>query len=73
MDTLFYIEPQKRSQVTKLGAQTKRRVVLRFVPPSASKQSEITCARDKCMVFYNVGQAISGSTGYAFLFVYFEM
>ena len=58
----FYIEPQKRSRVTKLGAQTKQSEVRWFVPPSASKQSEITCGRDKCMVFHNIGQAISGST-----------
>ena len=61
----FDIEAQKRSRVTKLGAQTQHRVVLRFVPPSASKQSEITCARDKCVVFHNIGKAISGSTGNA--------
>ena len=45
MDTFFYIEAQKRSRVTKLGAQTQHRVVLRFVPPSASKQSEIILVR----------------------------
>ena len=61
--TFFDIEAQKRSRVTKLGAQTQHRVVLRSVPPSASKQSEITCARDKCVVFHNIVQAISGSTG----------
>ena len=59
----FYIEAQKRSQVTKLGAQTQHRVVLRFVPP-ASKQSEIMCARDKCVVFHNIGKAIFGSTAH---------
>ena len=64
MDTFFYIEAQKRSRVTKLGAQTQHRVVLRLVPPSASKQSEIMCARDKCVVFHNIGKAISGSTVY---------
>ena len=65
MDTFFYIiEAQKRSRVTKLGAQTQHRVVLRFVPPSASKQSEIMCARDKCVVFHNIGKAISGSTDF---------
>ena len=64
MDTSFYIEAQKRSRVTKLGAQTQHRVVLRLVPPSASKQSEIMCARDKCGVFHHIGKAISGSTGY---------
>ena len=58
----FYIEAQKRSRVTKLGAQTQHRVVLRLVLPSASKQSEIMCARDKCGVFHNIGKAISGST-----------
>ena len=63
MDFFFNIEPQKRSRVTKLGAQTQHRVIQRFVPPSASKQSEITCARDKCVVFHNIGQAIPGSTG----------
>ena len=62
MDTFFDIEAQKRSRVTKLGAQTQHRVVLRLVPPSASKQSEIMCARDKCGVFHNIGKAISGST-----------
>ena len=62
MDTFFDIEAQKRSRVTKLGAQTQHRVVLRLVPPSASKQSEIRCARDKCGVFHNIGKAISGST-----------
>ena len=63
MDTFFDIEPQKRSPVTKLGAQTQHRVIERFVPPSASKQSELTCARDKCVVFHNnIGQVISGST-----------
>ena len=72
MDTFFDIEAQKRSRVTKLGAQTQHRVelgvqtqhrvVLWFVPPSASKQSEIMCARDKCVVFHNIGKAISGST-----------
>ena len=61
-DTYFDIEPQKRSRLTKLGAQTQHRVIQQFVPPSASKQSEITCARDKCVVFHNIGQAISGST-----------
>ena len=59
----FYdIEPEKRSRVTKFGVQTQHRVVLRFVPLSASKQSEITCARNKCVVFHNIGQAISGSS-----------
>ena len=58
----LYIEAQKRSRVTKLGAQTQHRVVLRLVLPSASKQSEIMCARDKCGVFHNIGKAISGST-----------
>ena len=67
MDTFFDIEAQKRSRVTKLGAQTQHRVVLRLVPPSASKQLEIMCARDKCGVFHNIGKAISGST--AFLLV----
>ena len=62
MDTFFYIEAQKRSRVTKLGAQTQHRVVLRLVPPSASKQSEKMCARDKRVVFHNIGKAISGST-----------
>ena len=62
VDTFFDIEAQKRSRVTKLGAQTQHRVVLRLVPPSASKQSEIMCARDKCGVFHNIGKAISGST-----------
>ena len=62
MDTFFDIEAQERSRVTKLGAQTQHRVVLRLVPPSASKQSEIVCARDKCVVFHNIGKAISGST-----------
>ena len=63
MDTFFDIEAQKRSRLTKRGAQTQHRVVLRLVPPSASKQSEIMCARDKCGVFHNIGKAISGSTG----------
>ena len=54
----FNIEPQKRSRVTKLGAQTQHRVIQRFAPPSASKQSGIACARDKCVVFSNIGQAI---------------
>ena len=63
VDTFFDGEPQKRSRVTKLGAQTQHRVIQGFVPPSASKQSEITCARDKCVVFHNIGQAISGSPG----------
>ena len=40
----------------------QHRVVLRLVPPSASKQSEIMSARDKCGVFHNIGKAISGST-----------
>ena len=61
-DTFFDIEPQKRSRLTKLGAQTQHRVIQQFVPPSTSKQSEITCSRDKCVVFHNIGQAISGST-----------
>ena len=61
-DTFFDIEPQKRSRLTKLGAQTQHRVIQQFVPTFASKQSEITCARDKCVVFHNIGQAISGST-----------
>ena len=60
VDTFFDIEAQKRSRVTKLGAQTQYRVVLRFFP--ASKQSEIMCARDKCVVFQNIGRAISDST-----------
>ena len=46
----------------KLGAQTQHRVIQRFVPPSGSKQSEITCARDKCVILSNIDQAISGST-----------
>ena len=62
VDTFFYIEARKRSRVTKLGAQTQYKVVPRFLPPSASKQSEMTCARDKCVVFHNIGQAIPGST-----------
>ena len=72
MDTFFDIEAQKRSQVTKLGAQTQHRVVLRLVPPSASKQSGIMCARDKCGIFHNIGKAISGSTASSrFLRVFF--
>ena len=67
MDTFFDIEAQERSRVTKLGAQTQHRVVLRLVPPSASKQSEIMCARDKCVVFHNIGKAISGSTDNEFI------
>ena len=63
VDTFFDIEAQKRSRVTKLRAQTQHRVVLRLVPPSASKQSEVMCARDKCGIFHNIGKAISGSTG----------
>ena len=59
---LLFILRHKRSRVTKLGAQTQHRVVLRLVPPSASKQSEIMCARDKCGVFHHIGKAISGST-----------
>ena len=66
MDTFFDIEAQKRSRVTKLGAQTQDRVVLRLVPPSASKQSEIMCARGKCGVFHNIRKAISGSTEMGF-------
>ena len=66
MDTFFDIKAQKRSRVTKLGAQKQHRVVLRLVPPSASKQSEIMCARDKCGVFHNIGKAISGSTEYTY-------
>ena len=62
MDTFFDIEAQKRSRVTKLGAQTQHRVVLRLVPPSASKQSEIMCARANRVVFHNIGKAVSGST-----------
>ena len=60
----FDIEPQKRSRVTKLGAHTQHIVIQRFLPPSTSKQSksEITCARDKSVIFSNIGQAISGST-----------
>ena len=58
----YYFEPQKRSRVTKLGAQTQHRVIQRFLPPFTSKQSEILCARDKGVVFGNIGQAISGST-----------
>ena len=68
-DTFFEIEPQKRSRLTKLGAQTQHKVIQQFVPPSASKQSEITCARDKCVVFHNIGQAISGSTEYIYIFL----
>ena len=65
--TLFYdFEPQKRSGVTKLGAQTQHRVVQRFLPLYMSKQSEITCARDKGVVFLNIGQVFPGSTGYAY-------
>ena len=56
VDTFFDIEAQKQSRATKLGEQTQHRVVLRFVPPSASKQSEITCARDKCVVFHDIGR-----------------
>ena len=58
----FNIEPQKRSPVTKLGAQAQHRVIQRFLPLYTSNKSEITCARDKCMVFNNTDQAISGST-----------
>ena len=65
-NTFFDIGPQKRSRVTKFGAQTQHRVIHRFLPPSTSKQSkseiEITCARDKGVVFSSIGQAISGST-----------
>ena len=64
MDTFLNFEPQKRSRVTKLGAQTQHRVIQRFLPPFTSKQSEITCARDEGVVFSNIGQAISGSTAY---------
>ena len=63
MDTFFDTELQKRSRVTKLGANTQHRVILqRFLPPSASKQSGITCTRDTGVVFINIGQALSGST-----------
>ena len=62
VDTFFDIEPQKRSRFTKLGAQTQHRVIQRFLPPSASKQSGITCARNKGVFFNNIGQALSGST-----------
>ena len=34
---LFYIEPQKRSRVTRLGAQTQHRVIQRFLSTSTSK------------------------------------
>ena len=73
MHTSFYIEAQKRSRVTKLGAQTQHRVVLRLVPPSASKQSEIMCARDKCGVFHHIGKAISGSTVQEYFLSVWEM
>ena len=62
VDTFFDFEPQKRSRVTKLGAQTQHRVIQRFLSPFTSKQSEITCARDEGVVSSNIGQAISGST-----------
>ena len=65
MDTFFYFEPQKRSRVTKLEAQTQHRVIQRFRPPFTSKQSEITCARDEGVIFSNIGQAISGSNEYS--------
>ena len=45
----FYIEAQKRSRVTKLGAQTQLRVVLWFVPLSASK---------KCITYFTVVKII---------------
>ena len=62
-DRFFDSEPQKRSRVTKLGAQTQHsRVIQRFLPPYTSKKSEISCAWDKCVVFNNIDQAISGST-----------
>ena len=62
LDTFYDFEPQKRSRVTKLGAQTQHRVIQRCLPPYMSEQSEITCARDKGVVFQNIGQALSGST-----------
>ena len=62
LDTFYDFEPQKRSRVSKLGAQTQHRVIQRFLPPYMSKQSEITCARDKGVVFHNIGQALPGST-----------
>ena len=58
MDFIFYFEPQKRSRVTKLGAQTQHRVIQRPLSPFTSKKSEITCARDEGVVFSNTGQAI---------------
>ena len=63
MDTFFDIEPQKRSRVTKLGAQKQHRVIQRFVSPPVPKQSEITCARDKCVVFHTIDQAICWEVG----------
>ena len=69
VDTFYEIEPQKRSRVTKLGAQTQHRVIQRFLPPSASKQAEKMCAMDKCVVFQNIGKALSGSTDFV-LFIW---
>ena len=68
LDTFYDFEPQKRSRVTKLGAQTQHRVIQRFLPPYTSKQSEIMCARDKGVVFHSIGQALSGSTDVTFSF-----
>ena len=58
----FYIEPQKRSRVTKLGTQMQHRVLQRILPPSRPPQSQIACASDIVMVFNNINQATSGST-----------
>ena len=60
--TFFYIEPQKRSRVTKLGTQMQHRVLQRILPPSRPPQSQIACASDIVMVFNNINQATSGST-----------
>ena len=64
----FDIEPQKQSRVKKHGAQTKYKVMQRSIPPFTSKQSQITCAGDKSMVFNSIGQAvISGSTALCYV------
>ena len=70
VDNFFYFDPQKRSRITKLGEQTQHRVMQRFLPPFTSKQFEITCAKDKGVVFSNIGQAISGNTDHVCFFNY---
>ena len=66
VDTFFLILSHRNDLDSRnyLGAQTQHKVIQRFLPPSASKQSksEITRAGDKGVVLSNIGQAISGST-----------